>query len=56
MKIIEFGNKSKRKIILLHGFQSPWQVWEKCKDFHIIVPIVSGNNPEENEDFMSDYS
>ena len=43
MKILEFGDKSKRKIILVHGFQSPWQVWEKYiehfkNDFHIIVP------------------
>ena len=27
MKILEFGDTGKRKIILLHGFQCPWQVW-----------------------------
>jgi len=58
MKILEFGDRSKRKIILIHGFQRPWQVWNKYiayykKDFHIIVPIVSGHNPEEKEDFIS---
>lgn len=58
MKILEFGDKSKRKLILVHGFQSPWQVWEKYiehykNDFHIIVPIVSGHNPEIQEDFVS---
>lgn len=58
MKILEFGDKSKRKLILVHGFQSPWQVWNKYieyyeKDFHVIVPIISGHNPEEKEDFVS---
>ncbi len=58
MKILEFGDTSKRKIILIHGFQSPWQVWTKYieyykNDFHIIVPIMSGHNPEKKEDFIS---
>ena len=58
MNILEFGDKSKRKLILVHGFQSPWQVWEKYiehykKDFHIIVPIISGHNPDVKEDFVS---
>ena len=58
MEILEFGDTSKRKIILIHGFQSPWQVWEKYiehykKDFHIIVPIMPGHNPEIKEDFTS---
>lgn len=58
MKILEFGDKSKRKLVLIHGFQIPWQVWNKYieyykKDFHIIVPIMSGHNPEEKEDFVS---
>lgn len=58
MKILEFGDDSKRKIILIHGFQCPWQVWNKYieyyKDkFHIIVPIISGHNPEVKEDFIS---
>ena len=58
MKILEFGDNSKRKIILIHGFQCPWQVWNKYieyyKDtFHIIVPIMSGHNPEVKEDFIS---
>ena len=58
MKILEFGDKSKRKLILVHGFQSPWQVFEKYieryqNDFHVIVPIISGHNPDEKEDFVS---
>ncbi len=58
MKILEFGDTGKRKIILIHGFQCPWQVWNKYIDyyknkFHIIVPIMSGHNPEVKEDFIS---
>ena len=58
MKILEFGDKSKRKLILIHGFQSPYQVWNKYiehyeKAFHVIVPIIPGHDPMQNEDFIS---
>ena len=58
MEILEFGDKSKRKIILIHGFQCPFQVWDKYiehykNDFHIIVPILPGHNPKLKEDFIS---
>lgn len=58
MLVHEFGDTSKQKIILIHGFQSPWQVWEKYiehykKDFHVIVPIISGHCPEKKDDFIS---
>ena len=58
MEFLEFGDKSKRKIILIHGFQCPYQVWDKYiehykNDFHIIVPILPGHNPNLNEDFIS---
>ena len=58
MKILEFGDTSKNKIVLIHGFQCPWQVWNKYIEhyknkFHIIVPIMSGHNPEFKDDFIS---
>ena len=58
MKIFEFGDVGKRKLLLIHGFQCPWQVWNKYieyykKEFHIIVPIMSGHNPEVKEEFIS---
>lgn len=58
MEILEFGNKSKEKIILIHGFESPYQIWNDYidyykKDFHVIVPILPGHNPKEKEDFIS---
>ena len=34
MKILEFGDTSKRKIILIHGFQCPWQVWNKYIEYY----------------------
>lgn len=58
MEILEFGDPCNRKIILIHGFQSPYQIWNPYiehykKDFHIIVPIMSGHNPNCKEDFIS---
>lgn len=58
MEILEFGNKEKDKIILIHGFETPYQIWERYiehykNSFHIIVPILQGHNPKEKEDFVS---
>lgn len=58
MEVLEFGDKGKRRIILIHGFQSPYQVWEKYikyyeSQFHIMVPILPGHNPKQIEDFTS---
>lgn len=58
MEILEFGDNSKRKLILVHGFQSPYQVWNQYiehykKTFHMIVPILPGHNPKQKEDFVS---
>ena len=58
MQILEFGNKKNSKIILIHGFESPYQIWEEYiehykKDFHIIVPILQGHNPDLKEEFTS---
>ena len=58
MEILEFGDKEKDKIILIHGFETPYQIWEKYiehykKDYHIIVPILQGHNPNMKEDFNS---
>ena len=58
MDILEFGNKEKEKIILIHGFQLIWQYWEKHieyfkKDYHVIVPIITGHNQNKKENFIS---
>ncbi len=54
LKILEFGNPRNEKMILIHGFESPYQVWEDYikyfeKDYFIIVPILTGHNPEIKE-------
>ena len=58
MEILEFGDKEKDKIILIHGFETPYQIWEKYiehykNNYHIIVPILQGHNPNIKEDFIS---
>ena len=58
MEILEFGDKNKRKLVLIHGFQSPYQIWNPYiehykKDFYIIVPILPGHNPNQKDDFVS---
>lgn len=58
MEILEYGDTNKRKIILIHGFQSPHQIWKPYidyykNDFHIIVPVMSGHNPKQKADFIS---
>lgn len=58
MEILEFGNPKNKKIILIHGFEVPYQIWEEYieyyKDyFHVIVPILPGHNPLVYEEFIS---
>ena len=37
MEILEFGNKSSNKIVLIHGFQTPYQVLKDYIDYKDIV-------------------
>lgn len=58
VEILEFGEKKQKKIILIHGFQSPYQVLNAYinhyqSSFHVIVPIMPGHNPNKKEDFVS---
>lgn len=58
MQILEYGNPKNEKIILIHGFESPYQIWEDYveyykKDFCLIVPILAGHNTDDDEDFIS---
>ena len=60
MEILEFGDRNKRKIIFIHGFQCPYQIWEKYiehyqKDYHIIIPIMPGHNPKKQKNFSLFY-
>lgn len=58
MRILEFGDKGNRKLVLIHGFQSPYQIWEPYiehykRDFHILIPVLPGHDPDRKEDFIS---
>lgn len=58
MEILEYGNPKHDKIILIHGFESPYQIWNDYiayykKDYCVIVPILEGHNINENVDFES---
>lgn len=58
MKVLEFGDKLKRKIILIHGFQMPYQIWNNYinhykNDFHVVVPIMPGHYPNHTKEFTS---
>ena len=58
MRILEFGNETKKIIMLIHGMQMPWQMMmpqiEYFKeDYFVIVPILHGHDTEEKSTFQS---
>ncbi len=58
MRFLEYGDRENKIILLIHGFQSPYQIWNEYiehykKDFHIIVPILPGHNPKSKDEFVS---
>jgi len=60
MKFLEFGNAKNKKMMFIHGFQVPWQVWKPQIDYfsqtyYVIVPILHGHNPIEKSTFISVY-
>lgn len=58
MKILEFGDKQKEKIILIHGLNIPWQMWNEeieiySRQYHVIVPVLNGYDTEGDTPFVS---
>lgn len=58
MKIYEYGSRELRTLMLIHGFQCPYQMWEPyierfSREFHVLVPVLPGHNPEDPEEFKS---
>lgn len=58
MRFMEFGKSNQKIMVLIHGMQVPWQLWndhiEFFKDqYHIIIPILSGHDTEEISTFIS---
>jgi pimeloyl-ACP methyl ester carboxylesterase len=58
MRVLEFGEKENRKIILLHGLNVPWQMWKQeikvfSQDYCVLVPVLDGHDAETNNPFIS---
>lgn len=58
MQILEYGNPELEKVIFIHGFESPYQIWDEyieCykEKYCVIVPILPGHNVNDKEDFYS---
>lgn len=58
MEILEYGKDNNEIIILIHGFQTPYQILDKyiehfSRRFHVLVPILPGHNPHKAEEFES---
>lgn len=58
MKTLEFGSKNNKKIIFIPGLLCVWQIWKEYIDFykndyHIIIPILPGHDPNKKEEFIS---
>lgn len=58
MQILEYGNPEYEKIIFIHGFESPYQIWNDYVEYYkekycVIVPILPGHNVNKKEDFES---
>ncbi len=58
MEIIKYGDENNKRIILIHGFESPYQIWEDYiehyrKSYCVIVPIMPGHNVNMKDDFIS---
>lgn len=58
MKILYFGNKENKKIILVHGFQAPYTMWKEYidyfkNDYCIVIPVLPGHELDEKEKFTS---
>lgn len=57
MKILEYGNKKNKKIILIHGFQTPYTVMNPYIEYfknkyYVYVIILPGHYPNK-EKFIS---
>lgn len=57
MKVLYFGNKENEKIILVHGFQAPYQMWQAYIDYYkndycVVVPVLPGHG-KDSEEFVS---
>lgn len=53
-----FGDVNNKKMILIHGVLTPWQIWDDAieyfsKDYFVIVPALDGHIEEEASEYIS---
>ena len=58
MKFHLFGKERAPIILLLHGIQTPWQIWQKQieffqNDYQVIVPALNGHEEDNKSEFES---
>ncbi len=58
MRFFTYGNKENKKLILIHGFLSPRQIWEEYierykKEFYVIVPVLPCHGGDKEDKFTS---
>lgn len=58
MKFHIFGDSENSKLILLHGVQTPWQIWNYqidyfSREYHVIVPALNGHEEDDKSEYIS---
>lgn len=58
MRFLEYGDKSNKAIILIHGYGISWRMWLPqidafSKEYFIIVPVLDGHDTEEVSTFTT---
>ena len=58
MRILEYGTPGSPVLVLIHGFEMPWQLLFPCinryKDqYRILVPVLPGHDVKEPSEFVS---
>ncbi len=58
MQFYVFGKRQSPRVVLIHGMQTPWQIWTAqiahfCENYCVIVPALSGHEEETASEFIS---
>ena len=58
MVMHEYGDKSNKAVILLHGLLVPYQIWDDVadkysKDYFVVVPELDAHTEDESTEFIS---
>lgn len=58
MQFHVFGKRQNPRVVLIHGMQTPWQIWTAqvthfCENYCVIVPALSGHEEEAASEFIS---